>query len=448
MLNAAMKASLAALVLLTLPQALASQQITISLKDALDRARQYATQIQSADIVAQLAREDRKQAVAAALPALNAFSQFIYTQGNGTASGVFVANDGVHVYNEQAVVHQELFSLVRHGELRAARAAEAVTRAKADVAARGLYFTVVQDYYTIANTQRKLAAAEQSRKEAAEFLDVTQKQKKGGEAAHADVVKARLQTGQRDRDLQDARLSLDKAKIALAILIFPSLQQDFNIADDLADLPALTTLADLNARARQSNADLHAAQAAAVQAKEEVNVARYAYLPSFGLDFFYGIDANQFATRTGYATPESGRSTQPDYLVPYRQNLGYSAQATLNIPIWNWGATHSKVKQASLREKQSQLDLTTAQRQLDANLAAAYEEARTALSQVASLQESSDLAKESLRLALLRYKAGEATTLEVVDAQSTAIQSRNAYADGLLRYRVAFAALQQLTGNF
>jgi outer membrane protein TolC len=53
-----------------------------------------------------------------------------------------------------------------------------------------------------------------------------------------------------------------------------------------------------------------------------------------------------------------------------------------------------------------------------------------------------------LRLTLLRYRAGEATTLEVVDAQSTVILARNASADGLLRYRFAYAVLQQLTGNF
>ena len=37
--------------------------------------------------------------------------------------------------------------------------------------------------------------------------------------------------------------------------------------------------------------------------------------------------------------------------------------------------------------------------------------------------------------------------LEVVDAQTTLIQARNAYGDGLVRYRVALAALQMLTGT-
>jgi outer membrane protein TolC len=48
----------------------------------------------------------------------------------------------------------------------------------------------------------------------------------------------------------------------------------------------------------------------------------------------------------------------------------------------------------------------------------------------------------------LRYEAGESTVLEVVDAQSTIAQARNAYDDGLSRYRIAVATIQTLTGNY
>jgi outer membrane protein TolC len=439
----------ASLIVLALAARVAwGQEISIDLKEALERARRYGTQIQAAEISVQLAREDRKQAVAGSLPSVSALNQFIYTEGNGTASGVFIANDGIHVYNEQAIVHEEVFAFVRRGEIRVARAAEAVARAKADVAARGLNVTVIQDYYAVADAQRKLDAALQSRKEAGEFLELTQKLEQGGEAAHADVIKAMLQAKQRERDWQDAQLAMDKAKTVLAVLLFPTLQQNYQIVDDMAELPGLGSLEEVSSRAKQNSADLLTARAMNDEAKLSVSVARYGYLPSLGLDFFYGIDANQFAARSSSPTPESGRSTLPDYLVDHRQNLGYAAQATLNIPVWTWGAIHSKVKQAELRARQTELDLGLARKQTEAGVVSAYQEAQTALGQVASLKESVELANESLRLTLLRYQAGEATTLEVVDAQGAAILARNANADGLFRYRVAYAALQQLTGNF
>src|SRR5690242_15510105 len=83
------------------------QPLTIDFASALQRARQYGLQIQSATIATQLAREDRIQARAALLPAVNEFDQFIYTEPNGTPSGVFVANDGPHVYNLWANVHED-----------------------------------------------------------------------------------------------------------------------------------------------------------------------------------------------------------------------------------------------------------------------------------------------------------------------------------------------------
>jgi outer membrane protein TolC len=67
---------------------------------------------------------------------------------------------------------------------------------------------------------------------------------------------------------------------------------------------------------------------------------------------------------------------------------------------------------------------------------------------MASLQNSLGLAEDSLRLTVLRYQAGEATALEVVDAQRTALDARNAFTDGKVRYHVALAALQTLTGAF
>ena len=63
------------------------------------------------------------------------------------------------------------------------------------------------------------------------------------------------------------------------------------------------------------------------------------------------------------------------------------------------------------------------------------------------MRSSTDLAVESLRLTVLRYQAGEATAFEVVDSQNTVTLARNAYDDGLARYRVALTNLQILTGT-
>ena len=405
--------------------------VSLNLAGALEKARAYNAQFQSAVIATGLAREDRLQAKAALLPSLNYFNQFIYTQGNGTSSGVFVANDGVHVYTSQAQVHEELFSFTRRAEYRRALAAEATAKAKQEIAARGLIATVVGSYYGLIAARRHLANAQRSLDEARHFLDITQKQERGGEVAHADVIKAQLQAQQRERDLSEAQFTLDKAQMALGVLLSPDINQQFDIQDDLESASVLAPFPEIQQMALSSSPDVKAAEAGLRQAQVGISVAQGAYLPALVVDYFYGINANVFGIRG------------PDD----RKNLGSSVQGTVTIPVWNWGATQSKVRQAILQRKQAQLDLLTAQRQLQANLNTSYLEAQTARAQLDSLRSSVDLAVESLRLTLLRYQGGEATALEVVDAQTTLAQARNAYDDGLTRYRVALAGLQTLTGT-
>jgi outer membrane protein TolC len=105
------------------------------------------------------------------------------------------------------------------------------------------------------------------------------------------------------------------------------------------------------------------------------------------------------------------------------------------------------VKQAKLQRKQAQVELSAAQRQLLADLRSFYDELRVAHEQLETLTQTAELAAESLRLTNMRYQAGEATVLEVVDAQNTLTLARNAYDDGQQRYRTAQANLQTLTGT-
>ncbi len=406
--------------------------LTLTLDDALARARKVAQQYQSAVIAAALAHEDKVQAKAALLPTVNWFNQYLYTQGNGTPSGVFVANNGVHEYMNEAQVHSDIIAPGKRADYRRAIAAEAAARARADIAARGLAATVVQNYYSLLAAQRKYANAQQSLKEARDFADITRKLEAGGEAAHSDVVKAEIQLAQRERDAQDAQLAIERTRIGFGVLLFTDYTQEFSVEDNLATAPVLPESPQVRELAGRNNPDIRAAQAVVRQQEYELKSARAAYFPILSFDYFFGIDANQYAI----------------WDREHQRNLGSVAQATLTIPVWNWGATRSKVRQSDLRLAQARLDLSLAQRQLLANLDSFYLEAQAANAQLDSLRRSAELAAESLHLTLLRYEAGEVTVLEVVDAQSTLAQARNAYDDGLVRYRVGLAALQTLTGVF
>jgi outer membrane protein len=400
----------------------------LTLEDALARARKNSTQFLAAQTDAAIARQDRYQAAAALLPSVTYSNQALYTQLNSMGV-IFIANNAAHEYVSQANVH-ETIDLLSVSNYRRTSAASALAKARAEIASRGLVVTVVQSYYAVAAAQQKLEAAKKNGDEGDSFLKLTQDLERGGEVAHADVIKAELQVQDRHRQLLEAQLGLLNARLDFAVLIFPDFNDNFELAEDLHASVPLPTLGEVQQRAARDNPDLRAALAAVQQADHDVTGAHAGYLPSLSFDYWYGIDAPQFAVNG-----PNGVS-----------NLGSSAAATVNIPVWNWGVTQSRIKQAELRRTQAQRELSLAQRKLVAEIKSLYAEAETALNELSGLSRAAELSAESLRLITLRYKGGEATVLEVVDAQSTFAQANAAYQDGAVRYRVALANLQTLTG--
>jgi outer membrane protein len=415
--------------------------MTLTLQDALERARTYSPQFQAAVTAAKLAREDRLQARAALLPTANYTMQYLGTQGNGVLpSGRYVTNDGIHVYRVWGVFHQHLsadtFTLASYRRM---VAAEALARAQEDIARRGLTLTVTQAYYGMVVAERMYSTAQQSRDQAKRSLQISQEMEQGGQVAHSDVITFQIQFNQQDQAYSEAKLAMDNARLSLAVLLFPNFDQNFNVVDDLDTAPSMPSFAEVQRMAEENNPQLRAAMAVLHEAKSDVTSARTAFLPSLSFDVDYGIEANALALRSRTsAFPEAGR-------LP---NLGYFATVTLSVPVWDWGTLRSKLRQAEFRKQQAGREMTFAQRELLSNLYADYNEARTAGSEVSTLRDSADLASESLRLNILRYKAGQATVLDVLNAQNTLTQARNAYAQGLVRYRTAQANLQTLTGSF
>jgi outer membrane protein TolC len=404
----------------------------ITLKQALDLARKNSTQFQSAATDAGVAREDRVQARAGLLPGVDFNTSGLYTQPNSLGAVKFIANNAPHEYISQGNVH-ELLDMASVAAYRRAAALAAAAKARAEIATRGLVVTVVQSYFAVSAAEQVMESAQRTAQDGEAFLKLTQELEHGGEVAHSDVIKAELQAQERRRQLQEAQLTLLNARLELAVLIFPDFNDNFETADDLHANVPLPVREEFEAQAAHENPEIREALANAQAAGHDVTAARAGYLPSISLDYWYGIDAPNYATNSVV----DGQKLS---------NLGSSAMAALTLPVWNWGATQSRVRQAELKRELAKKELSFAQRKLLAEMRSLYSEADTVLNELSGLQRSAELSAESLRLTTLRYKAGEATVLEVVDAQTTFAQANAAYQNGAVRYRVALANLQTLTG--
>jgi len=416
----------------------------ITLADAIASAQKNEPTFAAAAAAAKVGRLDRSIARSALLPSVVYHNQYLYTEpahgGTGSANASaannpsggtprFIANNAVHEYMSQGIV-TETVGVQQFNAFSHASALAAVADAELEIARRGLVSTVVGLYYAALVADRKVAVAERASTEAADFTSHTQQRENARESAHADVIKAQLQQQQRDRDLANARLESEKARLELAVLLFPDPHQAFTIASDTVPAP-LATRDEIESIAARNNPELKSAIASLRAASLEVTGARAAYLPDLGLNFTYGIDSTNFAVHA----PDGTR------------NLGYSASATLDIPVWDWFATHDRIKQKTAQRDSARVTLSATQKHLIAQLDESYNEATLARDQMQSLQASVQTARESLRLARLRYASGETTVLEVVDAQTALAAQENANEDGFIRYQTALANLQLLTGQ-
>ena len=420
----------------------ATPPVAVTLQDAIERARKVDAQFQSALMAAKSAGEDRVQARNAILPSISYTSEALLTQGNGgrTSVGRFVTNDGVHVYRSWGILHEDLspdhYLGTGYGR---ARAAEAIASAQAEIARRGLTLTVTRLYYALAVVQRKYATAQAARDTAQHFYTITQDAERVGQAAHSDVVQAEIQYRQAEQAFDDANLAMESARMDLAVVLFPTLNENFTIVDDMDSPLPLPPFSETERMAEHENPDLRVAMESFRSANLGVTAAKGAFLPAFYTDSIYGIEANAFALHSANVEePKAGS-------LP---NLGYFITVGVNVPLWDWGTLRSKLHQAEYQREQARFELSQAQRQILSNLYGSYNEATVARASVEESRGTADLAAESLRLIDLRYKAGASTALEVVTAENTLTQARNAYADAEMRYRVAVATLQTVTGSF
>ena len=423
----------------------AAAPTTVTLQDALERARKLDPTLMGAVSDARSAREDRIQARNAMLPQITATTQYLGTQGDGgkISDGRFVTNDGIHVYRAWGVYHQDLSpGLLMGTAYTRAKAAEALSNAKSEIARRGLAVTVTKNYYGLVVAQRKYATAQAGLDQAKHFLDITQDLEHQGQAPHSDALKAEIQYRIQKQAFDEAKFSMEDTRLGLAVILFPDFNENFTVVDDLDSAPALPPFPEIKEMAEKQNPDMRVALETLHEAELDVKLAKSAFLPTLTVDTDYGIEANCFALHCTRA------SLQTDPAVGVVPNLGYFLTAALTVPVWDWGTLRSKLHQAEYKQDSAKAALSLAKRMDVSELYATYDEAIVARAALDESRSTAELAAESLRLTSLRYQGGAAPASDVVDAETALVTARNAYADAQVRYRTLLANLQTFTGSF
>jgi len=403
----------------------------LSLAAVTNVALQQVSALQQAQIDEAIAAEDLRQAKAALLPrARDSFSITYNSPAHPPGSmsdPSFIALNAIHEYqNLLGVTGDWNFGLI--AAVRRSRALLNAARAGTEIARRALVRGINEAYYGAALATAKRNAAEQSLAAAEEFERVTDLNYRAGEVPEIDVIRARLQTAARRDDLAQAQQAEAIANASLGTLLGYGIAQPplIEALPQTVDVGEIATISSGGVARRPEFRQLEA-QVRAAQA--DIGVARADRLPRIT----YSVDE-------GFDTSSLGSET-------LRQHRGVLATANVDVPIFDWGSSRSRQRQAELRARGAELQRQLTIRDLYLQFATARQEAITAAERVDNARRAVADAERNVMISISRYRAGEAPITEATEAQTTLATQRATLQQALFDYQVARARLREAVGE-
>lgn len=401
----------------------------------VQQAITQASSFQQARFDELIAAEDVRQARLAFLPRLTSPLSFIYNSpalGPNAQTGVpsFISADAIRAYNALVGVSGDIDLSGRlRANLRRSAALLEAARAGTEVARRALVQAVNEAYYGLALAAARRRSAELSLTAAEVFEHITELMFNAGEVAEVDFIRARLQTATRRDELEQARGAELVAADSLRVFV----GYDFNRPIATTDLtiapPDITELNRFTATGITRRPELQQLNAQRRAAEQEAKASRADRLPQLSYNLNGGFDSD---------------SLRPS---PLKEHTGVLASISVTIPLFDWGASRSRERQAQLRAESVDSQRALALRTFNQQFYSAREQALSAARRVQILQQAVLDAERNVQTSIARYRAGEAPILEVTDAQTTLSTQRAALFQALFDYQIARTRLAQAAGQ-
>ena len=313
----------------------------LRMSEAVALALRTASTYQAFIVGQNLATEDLRQARAAFLPRVTAPTIVTYNsaeRGRPLNTGVplgqsFISLNAIREYQSAVSLSGELDISGRlSATLRRNRDLLAAARAGTEVARRDLVIATEEAYYGVALTAAKLDTADRNVATAREFERVTGLMANGGEVPSIDLSRARLQTTIRLDEQQQARAGLAVATESLRFLIGYDTNSRLGVESLESFVPVAGEIDSISSQVSTgSRPEITLIEAQREAALEDARIARAERRPSVIYNLNVGADTD---------------SLQPSLL---NRHAGASAFVGLSVPIFDWGISRSRERQAQSR---------------------------------------------------------------------------------------------------
>lgn len=418
----------------------------LTIAEAVDLALKQASVFRASQIGEQIAAQDFRLAKAALYPRVAANPTFIYTTPSlSRTTSITPAGNietltmrppsflGANAITEYQAVINAAGEIDTSGRLRATVKRNLLlveaARAGTEVARRDLAVAVTDAYYNLALATLRRRGAEMNLQTAREFENNLKLQLDAGEVAPVDLVRARLQTANRRDELEQARANEAVNADLLRVFIGYDFAAPVATEDLLVQMPQSGEIDNFTETLVAARPEFAQFEAERLAAEQDVKIAGAERKPQIT----YSING-------GFITD----SLRPNRIGP---TLGVQPTVGVSIPIFDRGASRARQTQARLRIEQAQNNRQLAERQFAQAFFSARTQAQSAALRIRQIGDSIGLAEQNLRASLARYQAGEASIVEVTDAQNTLILQRLALYQAIFDYQTARIRLLRAIGR-
>lgn len=295
---------------------------------------------------------------------------------------------------------------------------------------------VMEAYYNVVYYKRLCDVYEEQVAVAGQALAKAKRQEELGQKGHADVIQMEADLADRQYDLTNTYNMYESQRMTLADLMFWPVDEELVIDTSMpvwqVEPVATESVVDF---ALEHNPGIQIASWQELNAKRELNTAKWSLLPTVGL--YAGWS-------TSYYTYQ-GSTTNP-FWNQFKNNGGEYVELSLSIPIWNRLSKHSTISR-----KQHALDKATAEldqkrRDVESEVRRAIQDRDGAAAAYQQAQRKAEVQAEAYTLNLKKLEQGLISPLEFQTANNNYLKAQADEMNSLFKYLIKQAVVRYYNG--
>lgn len=327
----------------------------------------------------------------------NPLSEARVLAANGTAPDELNNPGWHHNFQTSLKLQVPVYNGGKIREMRTqARALLQAAQAGDQAARQQLVLHTIEAYAGINTAEAFVEVAGQARQAAASFRDLSQKLYDEGIVTKADLLKAQVNLGERELDVEAARNQAANATDGLKVLTGIDTDRAVTVPESIDVAPPEIGLPHAREMALAQNPRIRALREKTAAARAEVDVARAEYKPHFNL-----------MAQQDFNDDSLGLS-----------NDSYTVGGVLTWRVLDFGARSGQVHRARAKVNASLAERQQALNKLVGQVGKVWRAANMAEKRVEVRQMAIRQSEEAVRLETLRYQQGLATMTELLAAQT------------------------------